>query len=87
MARCIDCHGSHDVSYPTTDLYAGERAEHHCGSCHSTDSKQVRLALVLKKNIDDAILAVDNAKKALQKIRNSGKNVDKIEETFEAAQG
>jgi hypothetical protein len=86
IARCIDCHGSHDVSYPTTDLYVGTD-EHHCGSCHSADSKQIRLALVLKKNIDDAIVAVDNAKKAIRKIRNSGKNIDKIEETFESAQG
>jgi hypothetical protein len=86
MARCVDCHGSHDVSYPTTGLYVGTD-EHHCGSCHSSDSKQVRLALVLKKNIDDAILAVDNAKKSIQEIRNSGKNIDKIEEIFESAQG
>lgn len=86
MARCIDCHGSHDVSYPTTDLYVGDKP-HHCGSCHGADSKQVRLALVLKKNIDDAILSVDKAKKALQKIQSSGKNIDKIEETFEAARG
>jgi hypothetical protein len=86
MARCIDCHGSHDVTYPTTDLYVGTD-EHHCGSCHRADSKQVRLALLLKKNIDDAILSVDRARKAIWKIRNSGRNIDKIEETFESAQG
>ena len=86
MARCIDCHGSHDVTYPTTDLYVGT-AEHHCGSCHGPDSEQIRLALALKKNIDHSVLAVDKAKKALQTIRNSGKNIDKIEETFEEARG
>ncbi len=86
MARCVDCHGSHDVTWPTTDLYVGT-AEHHCGSCHGSDSKQVRLASLLKKDIDDTILAVDQAKKAIDKIRESGKEITKILEAFEASRG
>jgi hypothetical protein len=84
MARCVDCHGSHDVSHPTTDLYVGTE-ERHCGGCHGADSKQVRLGLVLKKNVDDAIASVEQAKKAIDKIRKSGKDITKIEEAFEAS--
>jgi len=84
MARCVDCHGSHDVSHPTTDLYVGAK-ERHCGSCHGADSKQVRLALVIKKNVDDTILSVEQAKRAIEKIRHSGKNIAKIEEAFEVS--
>jgi len=85
MARCVDCHGSHNVTYPTTDLYVGT-AEHHCGSCHGADSKQVRLASLLKKNIDETILKVAQAKKAIDKIRASGKDITKTLEAFEASQ-
>jgi hypothetical protein len=85
-ARCIDCHGAHNVFYPTTDLYIGA-GEYHCGSCHSHDSKEIHLAAVLKKDVDRAILSVDNARKAIDRIRHSGKNIEKIEETLEAAQG
>ncbi|MEW6376975.1 MAG: cytochrome c3 family protein [Thermodesulfobacteriota bacterium] len=84
MARCVDCHGSHDVSHPTTDLYVGT-GERHCGGCHGPDSKQVRLGLLLKKKIDDTILLVEQAKKAIERIRYSGKSIIKIEEAFEVS--
>jgi hypothetical protein len=85
MARCVDCHGSHDVSHPTPDLFVGT-GRHNCGGCHGADSKQVRLGLVLKKNVDDAIDSVGQAKAAIEKIRASGKDITKIQEAFEASQ-
>jgi hypothetical protein len=85
MARCIDCHGSHDVFHPSTDLFVGT-GQHHCGECHGADSKQARLGLVLKNIVDHSILSVAKAKEAIQKVKNSGENVEKIEEAFEAAQ-
>ncbi len=83
-ARCIDCHGDHNVSHATTALYDGDD-EGHCGMCHESDSKQVRLAQLLKGRIEEGISEVEHAEAMLNRVRGSGKNLEKIEEAFEAA--
>ncbi len=84
MARCIDCHGSHDVSPPTTDLYAGG-AERHCGFCHGPGSEGIQVALILKTDMDNAAASVNNANKAIEQIRDSGLDIDRIEGIYESA--
>jgi len=83
-ARCIDCHGDHDVTHPTTALYEGEE-ERHCGECHELDSKQVRLAHLIKGRIDTGIDQAETAAMAIEKVKNSGKSLAEIEEAFETA--
>ena len=84
MAKCVDCHGDHDI-VPSTVLYEGEE-EGRCGGCHGVDSKQGRLATIIKKKIVDATTSEESAKKSLEKVRESGKNISEIEEHFEEAQ-
>ncbi len=84
VAKCVDCHGDHDIVFPSTVLYEGEE-EGRCGGCHGIDSKQDRLAKIIKKKIGDATASVERANQALGRVRGSGKNISKIEEDFEAA--
>ena len=84
VAKCVDCHGDHNIVYPSTLLYEGEE-EGRCGGCHGLDSKQDRLATIIKKKLGDATASVKSADQALEKVRRSGKNISKIEETFEEA--
>ncbi len=84
-ARCVDCHGDHNVSHATTVLYDGED-EGHCGSCHEPDSKQVRLAQLIKGRVEAGINGVENAQNMLKQVSGSGKNLEKLEEAFETAQ-
>jgi hypothetical protein len=84
VAKCVDCHGDHDIVFPSTVLYEGEE-EGRCGGCHGTDSKQDRLAKIIKKKITNATASVENAGQSLERVRGSGKNISKIEETFEEA--
>lgn len=83
VAKCVDCHGDHDI-VPSTVLYEGEE-EGRCGGCHGVDSKQGRLATIIKKKIVDATTSEESAKKSLEKVRESGKNISEIEEHFEEA--
>ncbi len=53
--------------------------------CHEPDSKQVRLAQLLKGRIEEGISEVEHAQAMLNRVRGSGKNLEKIEEAFEAA--
>lgn len=84
VAKCIDCHGDHDIVFPSTVLYEGEE-EGRCGGCHGIDSKQDRLAKIIKKKLVDALASVESAERSLERVRKSGKNISKIEETFEEA--
>jgi hypothetical protein len=84
VAKCVDCHGDHDIVYPSTLLYEGEE-EGRCGGCHGLDSKQDRLAKIIKKKLGNATASVESARQFLEKVRESGKNISKIEETFEEA--
>jgi hypothetical protein len=84
VAKCVDCHGDHDIVYPSTLLYEGEE-EGRCGGCHGIDSKQDRLAKIIKKKLADATASVESAGQFLEKVKGSGKNISKIEETFEEA--
>lgn len=84
VAKCVDCHGDHDIVYPSILLYEGEE-ERRCGGCHGIDSKQDRLAKIIKKKLGDATTSVESARQFLDKVRGSGKNISKIEETFEEA--
>jgi predicted ATPase with chaperone activity len=83
-ARCIDCHGDHNVSGATTVLYEGEE-EGHCGSCHEADSKQVRLAKLIKGRIETGINELETAALTLQKVADSGKSLAEVEEAYETA--
>ena len=84
VAKSVDCHGDHDIVYPSTLLYEGEE-EGRCGGCHGIGSKQDRLAKIIKKKLGDAKASVESARQFLEKVRGSGKNISKIEETFEEA--
>jgi hypothetical protein len=79
MARCVDCHGSHDVSHPTTELYVGT-GERHCGGCHGAESKQVRLAV-------EKILTTHPDRRRAKTVRKVrvGQDISKIK-AFEASQ-
>ncbi len=83
-ARCVDCHGDHDVTDATTALYEGED-EGHCGACHEPDSKQMRLAQLIKGRVDSGITKVETAQTMLDRVAKSGKSLEKLEEAFEAA--
>jgi hypothetical protein len=85
VAKCVDCHGDHDIVFPSTVLYEGKE-EGRCGGCHGTDSKQNRLATIIKKKLLDAMASVESAKRSLERVRESGKNIYEIEEHFEEAQ-
>jgi predicted RNase H-related nuclease YkuK (DUF458 family) len=65
-------------------LYEGEE-EGRCGGCHGTDSKQNRLATIIKKKIVDAMASVESSNRSLERVRESGKNISEIEEHFEEA--
>jgi hypothetical protein len=82
VAKCVDCHGDHNIVFPSTLLYEGAE-EGGCGECHGIDSKQDRLAKIIKKKITNATASVESAKKSLERVRESGKNISKIEENFE----
>lgn len=84
VAKCVDCHGDHDIIYPSALLYEGEE-EGRCGGCHSADSKQDRMAKIIKKKIGDATAWVESAGKALERVRGSGKNISNMEEKLEEA--
>ncbi|MBW2056386.1 MAG: cytochrome c3 family protein [Deltaproteobacteria bacterium] len=84
VARCIDCHGDHDVVHATTALYEGEE-ERHCGECHDADSKQIRLARLIKTRIDTGVREVRAAARSLEEVKDSGKSLADIQETFEDA--
>jgi len=84
-ARCVDCHGDHEVLHGTTALYQGED-EGHCGGCHEPDSKQVRLAQLIRGQIETAIDEVGDARTMLDRVAGSGKNLAELEEPFESAQ-
>jgi len=84
VAKCVNCHGDHDIIFPSTVLYEGEE-EGRCGGCHGIDSKQDRLAKIIKKKLVDALASVESAERSLERVRKSGKNISKIEETFEEA--
>jgi hypothetical protein len=84
-ARCVDCHGDHGVVHATSALYDGED-EGHCGWCHETDSKQIRLAQLIKGRVEAGITEVDDARTMLDRVRRSGKNLTELEEAFETAQ-
>ncbi len=49
--RCIDCHGYHDILYPTLDLFDGTDT-YHCGQCHDlyhnayNIGQQIKAALI-----------------------------------------
>ncbi|NIS61722.1 MAG: hypothetical protein GTO13_13785 [Proteobacteria bacterium] len=84
VAKCADCHGDHDIVFPSTTLYEGEE-EGRCGGCHGRDSKQDRLARIIKQKIVDAMASVQSAERSLERVRESGKNITEIEENFEEA--
>ncbi|MCK5552019.1 MAG: cytochrome c3 family protein [Deltaproteobacteria bacterium] len=84
VAKCVDCHGDHDIVFPSTVLYGGEE-EGRCGGCHGADSKQDRLATIIQRKIRDATASVESARKSLESVRGSGKNIASIEENFETA--
>jgi hypothetical protein len=83
-ARCINCHGNHDIKRPTTALFTGS-GKGHCGECHEQSSKAMSIAMPIKEKIDLAISSVDQAKKSLESVRDSGKNLDHLEESYENA--
>lgn len=84
VAKCIDCHGVHDIVFPSTVLYEGGE-EGRCGGCHGNESKQSRLAQIIEKKIKNAMASVESARKSLERVRGSGKNLSKIEGDFEEA--
>jgi hypothetical protein len=74
------------ISYsPALSSMRGSRKVAVGGGCHGTDSKQDRLATIIRKKIVDAMASVENAQKSLERVRGSGKNISKIEENFEEA--
>jgi hypothetical protein len=83
-ARCINCHGNHNIQRPTTALFTGS-GKGHCGECHKQGSRALSIAMPIKEKIDLAISRVDQAKKDLESVRNSGKNLDHLEENYENA--
>jgi len=83
--ECVDCHGDHNVSHATTALYEGED-EGHCGMCHEPESKQIRLAQLIKGRVDSGINKVEAAQTMLDRVAKSGKSLEKVEEALETAQ-
>jgi hypothetical protein len=82
--RCIHCHGNHGIQSPSTAFYTGSESG-HCGECHKQDSKAMSVAMAFKEQIALAISRVDEAKEVLKNARNSGKNLDSLDELFENA--
>jgi hypothetical protein len=83
-ARCVNCHGNHNIQKPTTALYTGS-GKGHCGECHKQGSKSLSIATPIKEKIDLAIASVAKAKEGLESVRNSGKNLDYLQESYEHA--
>ncbi|GAB4346867.1 MAG: hypothetical protein Kow0099_28490 [Candidatus Abyssubacteria bacterium] len=83
--RCVDCHGNHDIEYPTLEMFSGVE-EGHCGSCHDADSAAYQLGQRIRGQLETATEKVQIMETELAEIEHSGRNLSDLQTLTEQAQ-
>jgi len=82
--RCIDCHGNHEILYPTAEMLSGDE-EGHCGSCHDKDSGAYATAQEIKGLLDTAERQLEKMEAELSELEHSGRNLSDLQSLTETA--
>ena len=82
--RCIDCHGNHEILYPTSEMLAGSE-EGHCGSCHEEGSVGSQTGQEIKSLLETAEGMKLSMEKDLEELEHSGRNLSDLQTLSESA--
>jgi hypothetical protein len=82
--KCIDCHGNHEIKYPTSEMF-GTDEEGHCGSCHDEDSVGYEAAQQIKSLLQTAEGQLEEMEAELAELEHSGRNLGDIQGLTEIA--
>lgn len=82
--KCVDCHGNHEILYPTTEMFSSDE-EGHCGSCHDEDSVGYQTGQQIRTMLDMAEGLVSEMELELASIEHSGRNLSDLQSLTEAA--
>jgi hypothetical protein len=82
--ECITCHGQHDVTPPTLDLFVGTQ-DRHCGSCHVPGSAEAGQVDAIYQALKGADTAYAQAEAAIALASSKQLIVAQQEETLQKA--
>ncbi len=82
--KCIDCHGNHEILFPTPAMLSGDE-EGHCGSCHDEDSVGYKTGLQMQSMLEIADGKLRAMERELADIEHSGRNLSDLQTLTEEA--
>jgi hypothetical protein len=82
--KCIDCHGNHEIKYPTSEMFSGDE-EGHCGSCHDDDEAAYEIAMTIQGYLQTAEGQLEEMEDALEELEHSGRNLSDLQGLTEVA--
>ncbi len=82
--RCIDCHGNHEILFPTAEMFSTDE-EGHCGSCHDDDSIGYTTGLQIQAMLETAAAQLEVMEHDLEELEHSGRNLSDLQSLTEAA--
>jgi hypothetical protein len=82
--KCIDCHGNHEILYPTAEMFSTDE-EGHCGACHDDDSVGYTTAQEIKGMLETAEGQLEEMETELTELEHSGRNLSDLQNLTETA--
>lgn len=84
IPRCIDCHNTHYIRYPSNALFFGKE-KRHCGSCHEIDSEAYMVGQKIVRYIEEAAIEIERAKSMMKSVQRTGMDLSALENSISRA--
>ncbi|MBI5183901.1 MAG: hypothetical protein HY999_06015 [Nitrospinae bacterium] len=84
IPRCIDCHNTHYILYPSNALFFGKE-KRHCGSCHDIDSGAYKVGQEIVRYIEESAIEIEKAKNVMKSVQRTGIDLSLLENSISRA--